>query len=63
MEIFPDGRLYLSQGELCPFVCPQCEHIMAWYPGEDLITCEKCEARGARDEFSRGEWKLIARVN
>lgn len=63
MEIFADGRIYVARGERFPFVCPQCEHIMPWYPGTDLITCEKCDCHAPREDFNRATWDKIAQVN
>lgn len=62
MEVFADGRIYVSKGEHCPYRCPQCEHIMEWRAGEGMITCEKCDCRGTPEDFSRVQWRL-SRVN
>lgn len=62
MEIFADGRVYLSRGERFPFQCPQCGHIMEYRDSKGLIACEKCDCQGTAEDFSRRTWELT-RVN
>lgn len=62
MEVFADGRVYLSRGEQFPYRCPQCEHIMEFFESKGLITCEKCDCRGTPEDFSKAQWQLT-RVN
>jgi len=62
MLVLGDGHIYLEAGEHLPFVCPECEHIMEWAEGQDLIVCAKCDHQGAVEDFSNFEWKL-SRVN
>lgn len=58
MEIFADGRIYLSKGERFPLVCPSCEHIMVFREDKGLITCEKCDEQGTVEDFNRAQWTL-----
>lgn len=60
MQVLGDGLVYLSRGEQAPYVCPNCEHIIEWFPTESFIVCEKCDCRGTRSDFSRVSWKKAA---
>lgn len=62
MEIFADGRVYVSKGEDLPLKCPECEHVMEFRATDGLTTCEKCDCRGTVADFSKVQW-VLTKVN
>lgn len=50
-----DNSLYLSKGDLFPYVCPECGKFTEFYEA-DVIECAWCSYVGFPEEFEEAEW-------